>query len=67
MKLYKTITKADDSNEIQWDGTQSDAAGTRKALIAKGFKRAEVETTEVDVPTSKPELLAWLNDNVTGE
>lgn len=47
MRLYLTTTG-------QWSGTQSDAAG---------LVRASGGTWEqVDVPTDKPGLIAWLND-----
>lgn len=67
MKLYKTtyIDESQPCGHITWDGTQADAGATRKRL--KGEGRSEVETKDEDVPTSKPELLAWLNANVKGE
>ena len=48
-------------SEIHWVGSQADAAKKRKELVSSGFKRAEIETVEVDVPTDKAGLLAWLN------
>lgn len=71
MKLYRTyaVTAALNDDErtkvSKWDGTQADASARRKAL--KGMACTDVETKEVDVPTDKPGLLAWLNANVTGE
>ncbi len=51
MRLYLTSTG-------QWSGTQSDAAG---------LVRANSGTWEqVDVPTDKPGLIAWLNDRQAG-
>ena len=66
MKLYKiTATGKPDSetpdSETHWVGTQADAASKRKQLVADGYKRAEVYTDEVDVPTDKAGLLAFLN------
>lgn len=68
MKLYKTksFDEPNGIRHITWSGTQADAAAKRKELKALG-DRTEIETKEEDVPTSKPELLAWLNANVTGE
>lgn len=69
MRLYKTIavSNRDDGDQSlvmrKWSGTQSDAGKTRKEFVSQGFKRAEVETFEVDVPTDKQGLLAWLNAN----
>jgi len=66
MKLYKITasgwptSEAPDSG-IHWVGTQADAASKRKQLVADGYKRAEVYTDEVDVPTDKAGLLAFLN------
>lgn len=60
MKLYK-ITGASDKQRSIWVGTQSDAAKARKELIAEGFKRAELITEEVDVPTNKEGMLGFLN------
>lgn len=68
MRLYKIFAKSDrdDGNqpvvEVIWVGTQGDAAKARKKLVAEGFKRAEIETLEVDVPTNKEGLLKFLND-----
>lgn len=63
MKLYKTIYLDDDTPEDNdrrvWDGTQADAAKRRKALKTEGMRM--IVTDEVDVPTSKSALLAWLN------
>lgn len=60
MKLYRVSANAD-VQKIVWVGTQSDAAKTRKELVADGFKRAELSTEEVDVPTNKEGLLEFLN------
>lgn len=71
MRLYKTTgyaeeDRGDSSNWIsKWDGTQADATTTRKSMKADGL--VKIETKEVDVPTSKPELLAWLNVHCAGE
>jgi len=43
------------SSNGQWAGTQRDAQ--------KNFPR---DWSEVDVPTSKADLIAWLNDNQVG-
>ena len=58
--IRSTDSEAPDS-EIHWVGSQADAAKKRKELVSSGFKRAEIETVEVDVPTDKAGLLAWLN------
>lgn len=68
MKLYRTKSFADpgvdSAIEYSWQGTQADAAAERKRLKAEFH--SGIETAEIDVPTDKPSLLAWLNVNVTG-
>ena len=69
MRFYKIVAKnpADDSlpdSETKWVVSKADGVTARKALYDAGWRRKEVEETEVDVPTSKAELLAWLNENV---
>lgn len=68
MRFYRiTATnglKDEDLKEKKvWVTTQGDAASTRKALIDEGFRRKDLETEEVDVPTDKAGLLEWLNQN----
>lgn len=60
MKLYRVSANAD-VQKVIWVGTQSDAGKARKELVADGFKRAEIETEEIDVPTNKEGLLSFLN------
>lgn len=47
--------------KTKWVVSQSDAASFRKELVDAGTKRADITTDEVDVPTDKTGLLAWLN------
>jgi hypothetical protein len=55
MKLYKiTATDPDEGVMLTWAGTQADAKRIRK-------EQGGVSIDEVDVPTDKPGLLAWLN------
>lgn len=63
MKLYRIVAASEKGADIitRWVGTQSDAAKTRKELVADGFKRAELSTEEVDVPTNKEGMLEFLN------
>jgi len=63
MKLYRTSHSAD-YHVHHWDGTQADAAKRRKELKTNGCR--DIETKEIDVPTDKQGLLAWLNENCTG-
>lgn len=65
MKLYRTEYEGDPDVVFSWQGTQADAKAARKELEAKSC--VGVKTEDVDVPTDKPGLLAWLNENVTGK
>lgn len=72
MKLYKTTITAssgnlDETTKVSWQGTQADSASVRKKAMDDGAKRKDVTTEDVEVPTDKAGLLAWLNANCTGE
>lgn len=73
MRLYKTTAiraelakNADGTSsqevQVRWAGSQAEAATNRKTFVGMGFKRAEVNTVEVEVPTNKAGLLDFLND-----
>ena len=63
MKLYLiTATTEDSKTHVIWGGSQSDAAGARKEMLARGATRKDTKTYEVDVPTGKGELMQFLND-----
>lgn len=63
MRLYKTtyVAPGEGVTRINWSGTQADAREDRKELKSSGYD--DIETEEVDVPTSKAELLEFLNEN----
>jgi len=64
--LVKPVKSANPDGTIkpQYAGSQSEASQVKKAIQeANGLKRTEVGVEEVDVPTSKAELIAWLNKN----
>lgn len=66
MKLYKTSALTEDGvTKASWQGTQIAAGAARKSYKDAGH--SDITTEEVDVPTHKSGLLAWLNENVTGE
>jgi len=64
MRLYKT-TFLDDARPQErsecasWDGTLADAAKTRKLLKVESMRN--IDTAEVEVPTDKAGLLAFVN------
>ena len=66
MKLYRiqalnTSHGDTPDSETHWVGSQSEAGSKRKDLVAQGWKRAELTTEEIDVPTDKKGLLGFLN------
>ena len=43
-------------------GSQSDASATRASIVKSGeANRSDLQTSEVDIPTNKTELLAFIN------
>ena len=58
MKLYVTTDK--EGNVLAWAGTQSDARAAKKEHGGKDW-------SEVEVPTGKQDLLAFLQKNATGK
>jgi hypothetical protein len=46
-----------------WETTQKDEKAKRKELSDKGY--AGVAMTEMDIPTDKPSLTKWLQENVS--
>ena len=63
MNLYKVSVKKADGPAAVFVGSQADAASARKKFVDDGFKRVEIETETLDVPTNKEGLLKWLNEN----
>lgn len=66
MKLYRIDYDAsddEDTSRIAWEGTQADAKRRAKELEQKhGHWRVD-DPVQVEVPTDKAGLLAWLNEN----
>lgn len=64
MKLY--MVHAKDVPNV-WCGTQACAAKARKHLnTVKKIPRDLIHTEEVDIPTDKKGLLAWLGEHCRG-
>lgn len=62
MRLYKVSVRGSETIKPRYIGSQAEAASVRKTLNAiKKIPRDQIDTDEVDVPTTKKELLAWLN------
>ena len=48
----------------RYAASHSEAVKIRMDLMAEmGLKRSAIDVAPVEVPTSKPDLLAWLNAN----
>lgn len=69
MKLYITYITDRELEETNlslapsWTASQA-AAATQRALFTKaGIPRAKIATDEVEVPTSKAQLLEFLNEH----
>ena len=73
MKLYLVTAEVDVSEDgtkfdrhAIWSGSQAEAASARKELTARGARRKDIKTTDVNVPTDKEGLLRFLNLMTTG-
>lgn len=65
MKLYRITANNNGTIETQFVGSLADGVVARKALADKGIKRVDIKQEEVDIETSKPGLLKFLNANVS--
>lgn len=63
MKLYRvSFTDGDNNDVAKWAGSQDEATKQRMAFMnAHGIKRKSISIESVDVPTTKAELIEWLN------
>jgi hypothetical protein len=65
MNLYLVhghITTANSFEAVhRWCGTQAECAVVRKEFIERGADKKDLQTQEVNVPTDKAGLLAFLN------
>jgi hypothetical protein len=69
MRLYKASTnaplEATGRRAVRWAGTQAEARAAKKELCERhGLKANGADYAETEVPTSKQELLGWLNQNI---
>jgi hypothetical protein len=60
MKAY-IVTTSIVPGATTFCASQADCASARKALVDQEVKRKDIDTLEVDVPTTKAELLDFLN------
>ena len=69
MKIYKTIYRPkhatiNGERRISWTGSGAMAARAYKALVAEHGKPNVEKPESEEIPTSKPGLLKWLNENL---
>lgn len=52
----------------EYAGKQADAAAIKKSVFEThrdaGLKRSSIEVDEVEIPTDKAGLIAWINSNL---
>lgn len=65
MKLYIVSARDDEGSKHKVCVSQAECGTTRKELNAEGYARKDIETVEVDFPTTKSELVQALNDLLT--
>ena len=64
MKIYKlTFADLEHGKVIAWKSTKREIAQFCKRWKDEFPLRELVLTERIDVPVTKPELIAWLNDN----
>ena len=65
MKLYLVHGAIKKTNSFEtvsrWCGSKDECALARRDFVSGGAKRADLTTTEVDVPTNKAGLIEFLN------
>lgn len=65
MRAYELTFAVDGVPKSQFADTQKDARDRRRSIMeANGLKFADVAITQVEIPTKKEELLAWLNGKI---
>lgn len=67
MKLYIVDAPIEgEANITRVVTSQAECASTRAELTGIGVKRKDIDTYEVDVPTTKAELVNFLNQLLSG-
>lgn len=66
MNAYIVTASNGVDKKANFAASQTEAAGLRKSFLADGFKRAEMQTHSIDIPTGKGDLIEFLNLLVEG-
>lgn len=62
MRAYELSYSVNEQTKLQFAETQKDAREKRRAIMEKeAIKITDVTIAQVEIPTKKPELLAWIN------
>lgn len=61
MKFYRVEWTGE--QKIRWSTSAAGAAAARKEFMDEGAKRADLESSEHEIGSTKAELLEWLNNN----
>lgn len=61
MRFYKITTTNEANKTVHWVVSKAEAANYRKVSVESGVARKNINTEEIDVPTNKEGLLAFLN------
>ena len=63
MRLYKihSVGTPEVAPVTHWAGSQTECAVSRKAMLSEDHPKLCITIKTVEVPTSKSELIAWLN------
>lgn len=64
MRAYKVSYSADGARMVRFGGSQGEAKDHRQTIVNEltGAKKSAVEIEEIDIPTGKTELLAFVNE-----
>lgn len=66
MRAYELSYSVNEQAKRQFAETQKDARDKRRTIMEKeSLKIADVTIAQVEIPTKKPELLAWINDKTS--
>lgn len=62
MKLYQLIWQDQDiGTRCAWAGSKAEAKARAREIRDDGAARGDIDIGQIDIPTDKAGLLAWLN------
>lgn len=48
---------------VRYHANQTEASEHKKSLRGEGWKPGELTVDQIEIPTSKAELIGWINDH----